>query len=426
MRRPVRRFIPRAPAARAAIGLVLGFAAGFALAAWPSGAAQTLASALDAIGAVWVNAIRMTVVPLVVSLLISTIAREADLGAVGRMGRRAVAIFVVMLVVIGALGLVAGPPLFAPMHLDATSAAALRASAAASATRLPGFASWLVSLAPANPVRAAADGAILPLIVFALCFALALARTAPAQRAAGGGFFGALAAAMLVIVKWVLALAPFGVFAIAVPLAMRVGPQIAGVVAYFLLVHCGLLVVSAAAFYPVARLLGGVPVRTFARAALPAQVVAFSTRSSVAALPVMIEAAENVLQIPSRIAGFALPFAVSLARVNTGLSWIVSAIFIGKLYGMSLTVSQLALLGAMAVPMSFSVPGIPSAGLVIIATAFLAVGLPVEGIGILIAVDAIPDIFKTSVNVTAHMTTAVLLARYEPAAEVRTAVLAST
>jgi proton glutamate symport protein len=412
-----RRFIPRSPAARAAIGLVVGFLLGLAIAASGSPAARSIADWLDAIGTMWVNAIRMTVIPLVVALLVATIVRDRDLGAVGRMGRRALLIFVIMLAVIAAIGLFVASPLLARVQVDPASAAALRAAAGGVSVQMPTFAEWLVGLVPANPVKAATDGAILPLIIFALLLALGLSRTAPDVRTPSLEFFGAVADAMVMIVKWVLALAPLGVFALAVPLAMRVGAQVAGAAALFVALHCGMLAVVIALFYPVAGLLGRVPIPLFARAVLPAQLVAFSTRSSVAALPALIDGAERVLGVPAHIASFALPFGVSLARVNTGASWIVSAVFLGKLYGVPLSFAQLALLGAMSIPMSFSVPGIPSAGLFIIAPAYMAIGLPVEGIGILIALDAIPDIFKTSVNVTGQMTTAVLLTRFEPARE---------
>src|SRR5262249_6801324 len=157
----------------------------------------------------------------------------------------------------------------------------------------------------------------LPLIIFALLLAMAFARAPVDVRDPGAQFFAAIAEAMLVIVKWVLAVAPIGVFALAVPLAMRVGAGVAGAAGAFIALHCGLLAVMIALFYPVVWVLTGVPMRRFARAVLPGQLVAFSTRSSVAALPAMIDGAERVLAIPPRIASFALPFGVSLARVNT-------------------------------------------------------------------------------------------------------------
>jgi proton glutamate symport protein len=417
MTAPGFRLVPRSPAARAGIALVVGFVLGLALAGSQSTVARSAADWLEAIGTMWVNAIRMTVVPLVVSLLVSTIVRDRDLSSVGRMGRRALVIFVVQLTVIMLVGLTLGPLLFSGVQVDPASAAKLRAAAGGVSGQMPTFTAWLVSVIPANPVKAATDGAILPLIVFSVLLAVALARAPLEVRNPGAHFFSAIADAVLVIVKWVLALAPIGVFALAVPLAMRVGAGVAGAAAAFIALHCGLLAVMIALFYPVVWVLGRIPMKQFARAALPAQLVAFSTRSSLAALPAMIDGAERVLSIPPHIASFALPFGVSLARVNTGTSWIVSAIFLAKLYGVPLTFTQLALFGAISIPMSFSVPGIPSAGLFIIAPAFMMIGIPVEGIGILIALDAIPDIFKTSVNVTGQMTTAVLLARYEPATE---------
>jgi Na+/H+-dicarboxylate symporter len=148
---------------------------------------------------------------------------------------------------------------------------------------------------------------------------------------------------------------------------------------------------------------------------LPAQVVAVSTRSSVAALPALIDGAEHVLGLPAAVVGFALPFGVSVFRLNQGVTWIVSALFVGTLYGIHLSTSQLALLAVTSVAMSFSIPGIPSAALFMIAPFFTSVGLPVEGVGILIGLDVIPDVFKTSLNVTGHMAaTAILARRAEP------------
>jgi proton glutamate symport protein len=144
---------------------------------------------------------------------------------------------------------------------------------------------------------------------------------------------------------------------------------------------------------------------------LPAQIVAVGTRSSVAALPAMIDGAERVLGLPAQVTSFALPFGVSVFRLNQGVSWIVAALFVGKLYGVHLSISQIGLLAVASVAMSFSVPGIPSGGIFVAAPFFVIVGLPIEGIGILIALDVIPDLFKTSLNVTGQMTATSLLAR---------------
>ena len=355
----------------------------------------------------------MTVIPLVVSLLIATIANERDLGAVGRLGGKAVAIFTMLLTGVAVIGFVGGPPLFKLLHVDPAAAAALRATVQASTSKveLPTFTSWLVSLVPANPIKAAADGAMLPLIIFAVAFAAALARTPAELRISGATFFRAIADAMLVLVKWVLAVAPIGVFVLAVTLAVKIGVGVAGAVGFYLAVHCALLALAGALLYVVVFVVGRVPIARFARATLPAQLVAVSTRSSVAALPAMIDGAERVLDLPTRVTSFALPFGVSIFRLNQGISWVVAALFIGALYDIELTVGQLAMLAAASVPMSFSVPGIPSGGLFVITPFFMTVGLPIEGIGILIALDVIPDLFKTLINVTGHMTATTLLSR---------------
>jgi Na+/H+-dicarboxylate symporter len=410
--------IPRSPAVRASIGLALGLVVGIAIASSSSPGLHSFASALEPIGTVWVNAIRMTVIPLVVSLLIATIAQEKDLGAMSRLGGRAIAIYVVLLSGVAVLGFLAVPPLFTLLDIDAASAASLRGagSAAAATVELPTFASWLVSLIPANPIKAAADGAMLPLIIFAVLFAAALARTPTELRVTATAFFRGIADAMLVIVGWVLALAPIGVFALAVPLAVKVGVGVAGAVAFYLAVHCGLLLIAGLLLYVIVGVGTRIPIARFARAVLPAQVVAVGTRSSVAALPAMIDGAERVLGLPTQVTSFALPFGVSVFRLNQGVSWLTTAMFVGKLYGVHLAVSQLALLAGASVAMSFSVPGIPSGGIFVAAPFFVIVGLPIEGIGILIALDAIPDLFKTSLNVTGQMAATALLARGGPPA----------
>ncbi len=401
------------PALRTLLSLVAGLAIGVAISATSSSGLHAFATAIEPIGTVWVNAIRMTVIPLVVSLLIATIAEEKDFHAVGRLGGRTIALYAVILTTVALLTFLAAPPLFSLMTIDATSAASLRGASAAAGTTpaLPSFTSWLVGLVPANPVKAAVDGAMLPVIIFAVAFAAALARIEPERRAAATGIFRGIADAMLVIVGWVLMVAPVGVFCLSVALAVRVGVGVAGAVAFYLVLNSGFLAVATIGLYIVIKVFSDVPLSLFARALIPAQIVAISTRSSVAALPAMIDGANRVMHLPMRVAGFALPLGVSVFRLNQAVTWIASALFVSKLYGVPLTMSQLAFLGACSVAMSFSIPGIPSGGLFIIAPFFVSVGLPIEGMGILLALDAIPDVFKTLLNVTSQMATTVLLAR---------------
>lgn len=397
---------------------ILALAAGFAVGASASAAAPAMATGLlavsEPVGTLWVNAIRMTVIPLVVALLITGIASMRDLRTVGRLGGRALALFVALLAGIAAVTALLAPLLYRGLAIDPVSAATLRERAAGGASAvpaLPGFAAWLTSLVPVNPMASAVDGAMLPLIVFTVAFALAATRLPDDTRHVLLGVFRATGDAMLWLVRAVLWLSPIGIFALAVTLGARLGISGAGAIGFYLATHVALLIVAIVILYPIAVVGGGVSPMRFARAALPAQAVAMGTRSSLAALPAMLDAAEHRLHLRRDVASFALPLAVSTFRLNLAVSWIVGGLFIAALYGVPFGLASIATFYLASVLMSFSVPGIPSGSLFIIAPLFPTVGLPVEGVGILIALDAVPDIFKTTLNVTGHLTTAVLLGR---------------
>jgi Na+/H+-dicarboxylate symporter len=369
------------------------------------------ATAMDPVGTLWVNALRMTVVPLVVSLLITTLAENEGGTMFGVLGRRALFVFLALLIGMAIVGLALAPPIYSRLTVDPAASASLHATAAANmpATTPPTFATWFTGLVPANVVKAASDGAMLPLIVFAVIFGLALGRVEQTYRTALVSFFRAIAGAMLAVVQWVLLLAPIGAFALAVTVATHLGNATAYVILFYIVSHCALLLVLALLLYAIIPVVTRTPIARYAKALLPAQVVVITTRSSLAALPVMLDRAVSVLGLPSNVASFALPLGVSLLRASTGLSYVVYALFLGKLYGIPLGFGQLLFVATIGIVMSFSVPGIPSGGLLIAAPYFQMIGLPPQGIGILIALDAIPDIFKTLVIVQSHMSAALVL-----------------
>jgi len=134
-----------------------------------------------------------------------------------------------------------------------------------------------------------------------------------------------------------------------------------------------------------------------------------------AALPAMLTSAEETLLLPRTVTSFALPLATSVFRFNSAVSWVVVALFSAKLYGVDLVAPQIATIAVSSVLMSFSVPGIPSGSLFVIAPFLTGVGIPAEAIGVLIAIDLLPDVFKTLANVTAHMAAVTVLGRLEPA-----------
>lgn len=398
------------------VALALALVMGAAIAASGSPALLHAADLVAPAGTLWVNAIRMTVIPLVVSLLITGIASTRSLSSIGRMGGRTIAIFVAQLSVTALIFIPAAVAVFALLPSSGVrpplpEGAAAAAGQIAAAETGNGFASWLTSLVPQNPIAAAATGAMLPLVVFTILLALAITRTPDTSRERLVGFFEALCDAMLQLVRWVVALAPVGVFALILPLAARGAAALAGGVGLYIAIYSIGCIVVVLLLYPAAAIGGGVPIRQFARAALPGQLIAFSTSSSIAALPGLVEGADRDLKMDSSVSGFVLPLAVSVFKPAAPVTWTVGSLFVAHFYGIPLHLPQLAIIGLASVFMVFISPGIPRGGFLVLAPLFLAIGLPVEGIGILIAVDAIPDIFATLLNATGDLLATVLVAR---------------
>jgi Na+/H+-dicarboxylate symporter len=369
----------------------------------------------------WINAIRMTVIPLVAALTVVSVATIGDAKHVGRLGAFAVLVFLVLLVAGGLFTMLVAPFAIDRLTLSPEAAENLRAGFAGAAdgartpVQMPTLVQRIVDMVPINPIKAAADTAVLPVVVFALAFGLALSRIAAERRDAVVMAFRSVADAMLVLVGWILRIAPIGVFALALVLGLKMGVGSAGALLHYVVTLSAVLLAFTIALYPFVILVGRVSPRLFAMALLPAQAVGFSVRSSLAALPAMIAGARDTLRLPSATTGFVLPLAVSVFRVNVPIAWVVGVLFLGKLYGVPVTEGQLLMLVVTSTLLSFSVPGIPSASLFLLSPILVQNGIPAEGVGILIAVDAIPDMFKTTANVTAHMTSAAIVARAEPA-----------
>lgn len=412
------------------IALALGMALGIVISTAQSPALSALVPIVEPLGTLWINAIRMTVVPLVMGSIVVGVTSAPDARTIGRIGTRALVFFLVVLVVAGIFAAVVTPPLMALIPLDPVAVTALRESGASAATaasesvrKIPTFAQWLTDLVPVNPVKAAADGAMLPLIVFSVFFGLAITRLTPNERDLMTRFFRGISDAALTLVRWVLAAAPIGVFALAVPLAAKLGLAAAGALVGYIVVTAVVLTVFALVFlYPLAVIGGKTRLGDFARAAFPAQAVAFSARSSLAALPAMMESARSRLHLPEGITNFFLPLAASTFRVGGALGLTTGVLFIARLYGIDLAPAQMATIILTVVLTTFSVPGIPAGSIIVMVPVLLAAGLPVEGMGILLGVDTIPDMFRTTANVTGDMVASTVLGRGErdtgaPAAE---------
>lgn len=411
------------------IALVLGMATGIGIATTEVAWLRASLRWVEPLGTVFINAIRMTVIPLVVGSLVSGVAAAPDVSSIGRLGRRALVFYVVTLFIAAGFAALVGPIAFSAIRIDPAAVEAMRASTAEAAARatetartVPTFGEWLVALVPSNPIKSAADGAMLPLIVFTLAFAIALTRVEPARRQAVLRFFQGTAETALVLVQWILRLAPVGVFALAVALAARLGVSAAGAVAgYMIIVSLIVVVFVVVVMYPIAVVLGKRSLMDFARAAFPAQAVAFSSRSSLAALPTMMESARTQLKLPDTVVAFLIPLSASLYRVGAAIGMTIGVVFVGRLYGVDMTTARLATIVVTVVVTTFSVPGIPAGSIITMVPVLMAAGLPVEGIGILLGADTIPDMFRTTSNVTADMVAAVAVGgrekeRSDPAA----------
>ena len=398
---------------RILLGLSLGLVAGI-LHSLDDG--QTLASLpaiLEPIGTMWVNAIRMTIVPLIVSLLVTSIVAEHNSGLVARLGGKTIGLFVVMIGGVCVFTVILAPPLLSFVNIDPAIAKALLESTdsvSTAAAELPPFSDWLVGIIPTNPLKAAVDTAMLPLVIFTILFSVALLRIAADARATVLRFFSAVKDAMFVLIGWILSIAPIGVFALVFPLAARMGVSAVTVLGSYIVIACGLVTVMMLLLYPIAVVVGRVPLGAFARGVAPVQVIAFTTRSSLASLPATFAATET-LGISAKVTALVLPVAVSLFHFVSPIGRTVGTYFIAKLYGIELGPTELVIIVLAIGFLSFYSPGIPSGGLLIMAPVYISLGLPVEGIGILISIDLIVDMFLTAGNVTANVTIAAILTR---------------
>lgn len=409
------------------LGLALGLGTGALVAASGAPALVSATAWVEPVGTIWINALRMTIIPLVVAGLVVGAASAHDAKSIGRLGGRALALFLALLAAAAAFTVTVGPLLLAGLDIDPAVSAALREGAggaaaaagadvtAATQRGFPDFRQWLVDLVPSNPVRAAADGAILPLIVFSVAFGLAASRIPAAERETVIRFFRGLFDAMLTLVRWILELAPLGVFALALPLAMRLGLAAAGAVLYYIVIVSAICLLFIGLLYPLVAIMGRVSPTRFARGAAPAQGIAFSARSSLASLPAMIDGGARHLAFGPQITGFFLPLSASMFRLGGAIGIPAGVLFICVLYGIPLGAAELATIAVTSVLLTFSVPGVPGGSILIMVPVLLAVGAPPEGIGILLGVDTIPDMFRTTANVTGSMTAATILSQEDRA-----------
>jgi Na+/H+-dicarboxylate symporter len=389
----------RVPAALTFAGLVLGFALGALLRG-----TDTLAAILqvaEPLGKLWLQALQLTILPLVIGLVYSGISQTLAAANGGALARRAVTLFVIVLLFSGTMSALFVPALLGIAPIPEGAAAALSGGGAADPGKVPGFAEILAAMMPSNIFAAAAAGAMLPLVLFISLFALAATRIAEAPRRQLALVFEGLAAAMMVMVGWVLLLAPIGVFGLAVTLGATSGAEAIQGLAHYIIVVSAAGAVVLVCGYILALTLGGQRLGAFSRALLPVHAVAISTQSSLASLPAMLVAARK-LGVRESTADFALPLAVAIFRATSPAMNMGVAIYAAHLMGVPLTPAALAagVLVAFLVSLSsVSLPGTLSF-VISVGPIAMAMGVPIAPLALLVAVEMLPDIMRTLGNVT--------------------------
>lgn len=401
-------------ATRILLSLIIGLAAGIALAAFAPGSVGPVITVAQPIGSAWLNALQMTIVPLVVSLLITGVAATAEAAQAGRLAGRAIALYVALLALSATAAALVTPLLLALFPIPADSAASLRAAIPGlhAMSAAPPLGEFLAAIIPTNIVKAAAENAFISLIIFALIFAFAMTRIDAKGRALLTAFFTAVRDAMLVVIEWILWIAPVGVSALALVVGARAGTGAFGALVHYILIVAGVGVIMSLAAYPIAVFGGRVRIGDYARAALPSQAVAISTQSSIASLPSMVEGA-SALGVPVATSGITLPLAVAIFRATGPAMNLAVAIYVAFWFGVPLSPAVLAV-GVVVATLtslgSVSLPGTISY-VSAIAPIAAAIGAPVAPLGLLVAVETIPDIIRTLGNVMMDLATTVTLSR---------------
>jgi len=395
------------------LGLVLGVVAG--LIVGPS------IAVIRPIGDAFIKLITMIVVPLVFASILVGVASLGDLAKLGRIGIKTIAYYLTTTSIAITIGLVLAN-LFRPgsrldpsikdrLLADFSSAAEVNIERAAAP---PSVVDTLLDIIPTNPIASLAEASMLQIIFFAIVFGIALtyldkSKTEPVLR-----FMEAVNEAMIQLVHLVMKIAPFGVFALIAAIIGQYGLGILRTLVVYSVVVVAGLAIHGTVVYPAAvKLFAGMNPIHFFKGIAPAQLVAFSTSSSNATLPVTMECAEENLGVSEEVSAFVLPLGATINMDGTALYQGVATIFIAQVYGLDLTLTQQLMVVLTATLASVGAAGVPGVGMITLALVLKTVGVPVEGIALILGVDRILDMCRTAVNITGDSSCAVVVAASE-------------
>ncbi len=376
---------------------------------------------LRPLGQIFMRLIRMVVVPLVFASLLVGVASLGDIRKLGRLGSRTLGLYLGTTAVAVSIGLVCAYVVQPGQFIDPADRAVLLAQfGAAAGDRMsaaavsPSMVDTLLDIIPTNPIDSLTSGEMLQIIFFAIVLGVALTALGPEENASVVSLFEKLQNAMIVIIGWVMALAPYGVAALIAEVIGTSGVSVltallvyGGTVVLGLAIHGGLV------YGGLVRLLSRLSWISFMRAARPAQLIAFSTSSSSATLPVSIECAEKNIGVSNPVASFVLPLGSTVNMDGTALYQGVAAIFIAQVFQTDLSFgNQLGIVLA-ATMASIGAAGVPGAGIITLALVLTSTGIPTVGLALILGVDRILDMFRTAVNVTGDLAITTVMAKSE-------------
>lgn len=348
----------------ALVALVLGIATAVCISTWWPSVQSEATAVANVVGTLWFNAVRMTVIPLVMSLLITSVVDARNGRLLSRLGKRTILAFMLLLISAAVLAAVLTSVALPLLPNTVTVIRQPTSIQSSQPSIAPGdrmdLAQWFVTLIPANPFKAAVDGAMLPLLIFSVAFAIALHRVRIGLRESLLNSFRAIAEAMLIVLNWVSLLAPLGVFSLSLALIADASISVVGALGIDVVLLCSVLLLTTAAVFAVGVVGGAVPLQRLVDAIAPALVIAFTSRSSMAALPVLMRSVHERLSFNETTTGLLLPFAASVLRVSAPVAQTVAALFVAHAFSIVLVPMQILTLPALAVMLSFAVPGIPT------------------------------------------------------------------
>jgi Na+/H+-dicarboxylate symporter len=387
------------------LGLFLGLAVGLGAASTGNNLLLALARESAPLGTLFINAIKMVVIPLVVSVIFASIARLGDPRKLGKIGGATLAFYWVTLIpaiIVGMAVMTIGLK-FAPT-LDTPDVEGL------SVPKLQSITDFIVSLVPPNPFAAAADGALLPLIVFTALFAAAAGTLEKEKRDRMIAAAEDVSDTLIKLVWWILWLAPIGIFGLIAPATAKLGWGLIQSLGIFIIcVAIGLVILTFCLYLPLLFLIRKIGPRQFFKSTLGAATIAFSTTSTAAAIPVALEETTNNLDVSETVADLLIPLGASMYRPGSALFQGAAIVFLAYVYNVPIALGAAGAIIFATFLVSLTVAPVPSSSVVTMAPALDAIGAPVAGLALILGIDRIPDMMRSSVNIFGQITTAVLI-----------------